>query len=120
MTPPLRHAAAVNHAAFSPDGRQVVTASADQTARVWDAATSESPTPTATTTVVVQPNAGVLLLDPTGQSLTVSGNSVFNVTNYRSDESTVNSAANLNNSSFGRFIAAEDPRIGQLALKVVF
>ena len=27
------------HAEFSPDGRRVVTASADHTARVWDAAT---------------------------------------------------------------------------------
>jgi hypothetical protein len=36
----------------------------------------------ATATVVIQPNAGILLLDPTGQSLTVSGNASLNVTNY--------------------------------------
>ena len=28
-------------AAFSPDGKRIVTASADKTARVWDAATGE-------------------------------------------------------------------------------
>src|SRR5262249_41628801 len=31
------HEGDVNHAEFSPDGRQVVTASSDNTARVWDA-----------------------------------------------------------------------------------
>ena len=35
-----------------------------------------------TATVVIQPNAGLLLLDPTGQSLNVSGNGIVNVTNY--------------------------------------
>jgi hypothetical protein len=45
---------------------------------------------------------------------------VFNRVNYSSDESTVSSAANLNSSSFGRFTAADDPRIGQLALKILF
>jgi hypothetical protein len=33
------------HAAFSPDGRQVVTASDDHTARVWDAVTGKSISP---------------------------------------------------------------------------
>jgi WD40 repeat protein/predicted Zn-dependent protease len=33
---PLRHNRDVNHAAFRPDGRQVVTACADRTARLWD------------------------------------------------------------------------------------
>src|SRR5262245_20666696 len=34
----------VEHAAFSPDGRRVVTASRDHTARVWDATTGEAVT----------------------------------------------------------------------------
>jgi hypothetical protein len=36
----------------------------------------------ATATVVIQPNTGILLLDPTRQSLTVSANASLNVTNY--------------------------------------
>jgi WD40 repeat protein/Flp pilus assembly protein TadD len=39
VTPPLPHRNRITHAAFSPDGRQVVTTSMDQTARVWDAST---------------------------------------------------------------------------------
>ena len=35
------HTARVNSAAFSPDGKRVVTASDDSTARVWDAATGQ-------------------------------------------------------------------------------
>ena len=42
---PLRHAARVQAAAFSPDGRAVLTGSADGTARVWDAATGVPRTP---------------------------------------------------------------------------
>ena len=34
------HDGAVMSAAFSPDGRRIVTASGDQTARIWDAATA--------------------------------------------------------------------------------
>ena len=34
------HGGAVMAAAFSPDGRRIVTASGDQTARIWDAATA--------------------------------------------------------------------------------
>jgi hypothetical protein len=39
------HGGPVRHAEFSPDGRRVVTASADGTARVWHAATGQPVTP---------------------------------------------------------------------------
>jgi WD40 repeat protein len=42
VSPPLRHKNWVNTAAFSPDGARVLTASGDQTARVWDGATGAS------------------------------------------------------------------------------
>ena len=35
------HADAVRSAAFSPDGKRIVTASYDRTARIWDAATGK-------------------------------------------------------------------------------
>jgi WD40 repeat protein len=44
-TPLLKHRARVNGAAFSRDGRRVVTASEDGTAKVWDAVTGEPVTP---------------------------------------------------------------------------
>ena len=45
VTPPWRHKLEVSVASFSPDGRRVVTASRDDTARVWDATTGTPVTP---------------------------------------------------------------------------
>jgi WD40 repeat protein len=45
LTPPLRHAGAVYYAAFSQDGRWLITSSEDNTVRVWDAVTGEALTP---------------------------------------------------------------------------
>src|SRR5256885_5626276 len=39
---PMRHDAEVYTAGFSPDGRLIVTASGDKTARVWDAKTGKA------------------------------------------------------------------------------
>jgi WD40 repeat protein len=36
LAPPFKHAGPVNEVAFSPDGRQLLTASHDTTARIWD------------------------------------------------------------------------------------
>ncbi len=41
LVPPLRHADSVMAASFDPKGGLVVTASADNTARIWDAGTGE-------------------------------------------------------------------------------
>jgi serine/threonine protein kinase/WD40 repeat protein/cyclophilin family peptidyl-prolyl cis-trans isomerase len=45
LTPPLRHTGGVWHAAFSPDGKRVVSAGGDKTARVWDVTTGKEVTP---------------------------------------------------------------------------
>ena len=42
---PLQHAKKVQYAEFSPDGRQIATASLDFTARIWNALTAEPTTP---------------------------------------------------------------------------
>jgi len=42
LTEPLRHEEDVLSASFSPDGKRVVTASFDNTARVWDIAPSSN------------------------------------------------------------------------------
>src|SRR5207247_11199010 len=42
LAPPLQHRAQVAYAEFSPDGRRVITASADHTARLWDAASGQA------------------------------------------------------------------------------
>jgi len=41
VRPVFRHDGPVNSAVFSPDGALIVTASADKTARIWDAATGK-------------------------------------------------------------------------------
>ncbi len=41
LGPPLRHTSRIVHAALSPDGRRVITASDDNTAQVWDAGSGE-------------------------------------------------------------------------------
>ncbi|TMQ19399.1 MAG: hypothetical protein E6J90_18160 [Deltaproteobacteria bacterium] len=45
VTPPLAHQAAVSLVAWSADGVRVATASADRTARIWDAASGQPATP---------------------------------------------------------------------------
>jgi WD40 repeat protein/tRNA A-37 threonylcarbamoyl transferase component Bud32 len=45
LTPPLEHTAELEFAAFSPDGKRVLTTSTDNTARVWDAGTGKPITP---------------------------------------------------------------------------
>src|SRR6185503_9056875 len=39
LTEPMEHGHRVHSAQFSPDGKRIVTASSDKTARVWDAPT---------------------------------------------------------------------------------
>jgi WD40 repeat protein len=41
LTEPLKHGGGVHSAQFSPDGRRIITASDDGTARVWDAQTGQ-------------------------------------------------------------------------------
>jgi WD40 repeat protein len=39
---PLQHDGPVNTATFSPDGKRIVTASTDHTARIWNAVTGRA------------------------------------------------------------------------------
>src|ERR1035438_1422347 len=41
LTEPMKHNGEVKSAQFSPDGKRIVTASGDHTARVWDAQTGQ-------------------------------------------------------------------------------
>src|SRR5262245_57794439 len=45
---------------------------------------------------------------------------IFNQVNFLSDEGTVNNFSTVNNGNFGRLRTATDPRIGQIALKLMF
>jgi hypothetical protein len=45
---------------------------------------------------------------------------IFNRVNFLSDEGTVNNFARISNATFGTLRTAADPRIGQVALKVLF
>lgn len=44
LTPPLPHTGSINSAAFSPDGRRLVTACEDGKARIWELPTDDRPT----------------------------------------------------------------------------
>ena len=41
ITPQLAHASAINTAAFSPNGKFLLSGSGDQTLKLWDAATGQ-------------------------------------------------------------------------------
>jgi WD40 repeat protein len=43
VSPPLKHSLSVRHVAFSPDGKFLLTASWDKSARVWDISKSDWP-----------------------------------------------------------------------------
>jgi hypothetical protein len=45
---------------------------------------------------------------------------IFNQVNFLSDEGTVNNASQVNNGNFATVRTATDPRIGQIALKIIF
>jgi hypothetical protein len=45
---------------------------------------------------------------------------IFNRVNFLSDEGTVNNFARQSNATFGSLRTAADPRIGQVALKIIF
>jgi WD40 repeat protein len=69
VQPPFQHEAFVNFAAFSPDGKRVVTASYDKKARVWDALTGKPITPPLTHKKKVQDTA----FSPDGKRVATAG-----------------------------------------------
>ena len=45
---------------------------------------------------------------------------ILNHPNWSSDDASVNPVANVSSPTFGSIRVADDPRIGQLALKIIF
>jgi DNA-binding beta-propeller fold protein YncE len=68
--PPLQQGSRINAAAFSPDGRRIVTAGDDNAARVWDATTGEPLMP------ILKHNGSLseAAFDPKGRLLVTAGN----------------------------------------------
>jgi hypothetical protein len=62
VTPPLRHDGQVWYAEFSPDGRRVLTASGDATARTWEISADDRPQ--GDLTLIAQTLSGRDLRDP--------------------------------------------------------
>jgi WD40 repeat protein len=74
LTPPLSHPRLLNDAAFSSDGRRIVTASDDGTARIWDTSTGAPLSPPLRHLAPVTR----VSFDPAGRYLlTVAGSSVY-------------------------------------------
>src|SRR5207247_174581 len=76
VTPPLRHSRPVARAAFSRDGRRVITASSDQTVRIWDLVTA-SPLPVALWNPAAVPVQAVVFSPDGRRLLSSTGTSKF-------------------------------------------